>query len=271
MESHGVGASPQGVRVLPGHWRPHYPYEHIVWISPPWVSQDYVWLDFPEAVFTERGLWYLSHVNPSFPKVHDDPPAVEWQMEHDGIAYQRSFPDGVVLRGWAGVVSERAVRLRLTLVNGSNQPLTRITLQTCLFLRAAAEFNRLTLDNKVVRVPGRGWLPFGLATMAERAEGSYRLGWRGGRPLAELPIIACLSSEAPRLVAMTWHRDTLSLVGNPNHPCLHADPCFPDLAPGQEATIHGHVFFHEGDLQSFDVERPWEALAPEGGRQASSR
>lgn len=256
-----IGAQPQGIRVLPGHWRPHYPYEHIVWISPPWVSQDYLWLDFPEAVFTGRGLWYLSHVNPSFPKVHDDPPAVPWRVEDGGIAYERTFPDGVSMWGWAGRVADQAVGLRLGLRNGSQEPLTHITLQTCLFLRAAAEFNRLTLDNKYVRVPGRGWMSLTLATMGEHAEGSYRLGWRGGRPLAELPIIACVSSEAPRLVAMTWHEATLSLVGNPNNPCLHADPRFPDLAPGEQATIRGHVFFHEGDLRSFDENRPWERLA----------
>lgn len=29
-----------GVRIVPGMWRPHYPYEQIVWISPPWPSAD---------------------------------------------------------------------------------------------------------------------------------------------------------------------------------------------------------------------------------------
>ena len=53
----------KGIRILPGAWRPHYPWEHIAWISPPWPSQDYVWLDFPEAIFTSQGLLFLSHVN----------------------------------------------------------------------------------------------------------------------------------------------------------------------------------------------------------------
>ena len=42
-----------GIRILPGAWRPHYYWEHIAWVSPSWPSQDYIWLDFPEAIFTE--------------------------------------------------------------------------------------------------------------------------------------------------------------------------------------------------------------------------
>ena len=54
-----------GIRILPGAWRPHYEWEQIAWISPPWPSQDYIWYDFPEAIFSNMGLLYLSHVNPS--------------------------------------------------------------------------------------------------------------------------------------------------------------------------------------------------------------
>ena len=42
----------KGIRIFPGQWRPHYTWEQIVWISPSWPSQDYLWLDFPEALFT---------------------------------------------------------------------------------------------------------------------------------------------------------------------------------------------------------------------------
>jgi hypothetical protein len=40
----------KGIRILPGQWRPHYTFEHTAWISPSWPSQDYIWLDYPEAV-----------------------------------------------------------------------------------------------------------------------------------------------------------------------------------------------------------------------------
>ncbi len=31
----------KGIRILPGQWRPHYPFEQIAWVSPPWPSQDF--------------------------------------------------------------------------------------------------------------------------------------------------------------------------------------------------------------------------------------
>jgi hypothetical protein len=53
---------------------------------------------------------------------------------------------------------------------------------------------------------------------------------------------------------MTWFEDTLSLVGNPGHPCFHADPRFPDLPPGANASIRGKLIFFEGALEGFDFQ-----------------
>ena len=62
----------------------------------------------------------------------------------------------------------------------------------------------------------------------------------------------CNSSKAAdRLIACTWGKDTYSLVCNPGHPCMHADPAFPDLAPGQRAAIGGKLIFFKGSLDAF--------------------
>jgi len=53
----------KGIRIVPSQWRPHYPWEHIVWMSPSWPSQDYLWLDFPEAIFSDQGLLGLRSTN----------------------------------------------------------------------------------------------------------------------------------------------------------------------------------------------------------------
>ncbi|GAF88330.1 unnamed protein product, partial [marine sediment metagenome] len=45
--------------------------------------------------------------------------------------------------------------------------------------------------------------------------------------------------------------NTYSLISNPNHPCMHADPTFPDIASGQSAAIHGKLIFYEGSLEGF--------------------
>ena len=51
-----------------------------------------------------------------------------------------------------------------------------------------------------------------------------------------------LSATAQRLIAFTWLADTYSLTTNPKHPCMHADPIFHDLGPGESATIVGKYF-----------------------------
>ncbi|MGE5557854.1 MAG: hypothetical protein ACM3WV_04500 [Bacillota bacterium] len=77
-----------------------------------------------------------------------------------------------------------------------------------------------------------GWVAFESATPPS---GRYCLGWRSGPQAADPPVMVTLSTRTDRIVAMTWHDSTFSLVGNPDHPCMHADPCFPDLNPGQKA------------------------------------
>jgi hypothetical protein len=248
------------IRILPGMWRPHYPFEQIAWVSPSWPSQDYLWLDFPEAVFTSQGLLFLSHVNPPIPVVHPDLPPVSWRSTTGGIAFERELPGGVRFGGSVTRKQASVVELQLHLRNGSRQPLHRISLQTCVFLRAIREFGDYTAANKFVHTP-RGWIPVSQALKADAVEGMpYRVGWRWhGKPLADLPVMVTVSSRGERLVAMTWHEHTLSLVSNPNHPCMHADPRFPDLPPGAEASITGHLIFFEGRLQDFDAAAQLEA------------
>ena len=59
-----------------------------------------------------------------------------------------------------------------------------------------------------------------------------------------------VSNQAERLVAFTWHESTYSLIGNPRHPCMHADPSFPDIPPGQTATIRGQPLKGDRSLNS---------------------
>jgi hypothetical protein len=238
----------KGIRILPGSWRPHFPWEHIAWISPPWASHDYVWYDFPEAIFTDTGLIYLSHVNPAFPVSFPNPPKMPWEEEEDGISYERELPNGIRFGGSLRKGGENKVETELHISNQSDAPLGNITLQTCIFLRASKEFSDYTAKNKYVHAPGEGWIPFPNATSLQVASGQFRLGWRSGPKIADLPVMATASNEGRRFIAVTWFGDTYSLVSNPGHPCMHADPHFADLEAGEEASIRGRVVFHEGEL-----------------------
>ncbi len=243
--------SAQGIRILPGQWRPHYPFEQIAWVSPPWPSQEYIWLDFPEAIFTKSGLLYLSHVNPAFPSVFPNLPKVPWKIIPDGLSFQRRLPNGVEFGGQVTASSATTVALSLFIANGSNAPLEDITLQTCAFLRSIKEFSDFTGWNKYVHLPGIGWQSFARALNLAPAKGRYRLGWRKGPVAADLPVMAALSNQAERLLAMTWHKATYALIHNPAHPCMHADPSFTDIAPGKRREISGELIFFNGTLEQF--------------------
>jgi len=246
----------KGTRILPGQWRPHYPWEHIAWISPEWPSQDYLWLDFPEAIFTNQGLLFLSHVNPPIPSVFNNLPRVPWREESDGIAFERELPNGVVFGGRVSRANDTAVDLELYIRNGSAGRLADIELQTCAFLRAIREFGDYTRDNKLVHLPQEGWISLNEGMTREAGSGKYRVGWRSkGKPMADLPVVITISNKADRLFAMSWGEHTLSMVGNANHPCVHADPFFENLEPGQEGRIRGRIVFFEGNLRDFQPER----------------
>jgi len=240
-----------GIRILPGQWRPHYPFEQIAWVSPPWPSQDYLWLDFPEAIFTRAGLLYLSHRNPDFPTRFPDLPKVAWQPVADGLTFERTLPNGIKFGGSITRATTTTVKLSLFIENGSAEALTEIKLQTCTYLRGISEFGDYTLDNKFVHVPQAGWLPFETARSRSAETGRYLLGWREGPAAADWPMMIVQSNQAERFVAMTWFQHTHSLIGNPRRPCFHADPCFPDLPPGARAEIQGRLIFFEGRLAEF--------------------
>ena len=36
----GLGPDAEEVRMVPGQWRPQYPWKQIAWISSPWASQE---------------------------------------------------------------------------------------------------------------------------------------------------------------------------------------------------------------------------------------
>lgn len=246
----------KGIRILPGAWRPHYPWEQIAWVSPAWPSQEYLWLDFPEAIFVGRSLLFLSHLHPEASIVYPELPPVPWRPTADGIAFVRVLPNGLEFGGSVTREDATTVRLDLRIKNGSREPLREITLQTCAYLRGIKEFADYTRDNKFVHVPDAGWIPLSQALTLPPGGSPYRAGWRTkGKPVVDWPVLVTKSNVAERWVGMTWRQDTLSLIGNPNHPCMHADPKLKDLEPGESASLRGALFFFEGPLANFDVAR----------------
>lgn len=244
----------KGLRILPGMWRPHAAWEQVAWVKPPWPEDGYVWMDFPEVIITDDGSFlYAGHGPIGHPAVaHGALPKVPWQEVEGGIAFERKLPSGIIFGGSLVKADEHTVDLRLYVDNQSGETVRGLKMQTCAYLRTVNEFAQHTNDNKYVHVAGGDWTPLSQAFKIAEPKGKYRLGWRAGKPVADLPCIIVVSSQAERLVAMTWGKDTYSMVGNPNHPCMHADPAFPDLKPGEKYAIEGKLYFFEGSIADFE-------------------
>ena len=241
-----------GIRIYPGQWRPHFGTEHIAWIKPPWPGNEYIWMDFPEAIFSEEALLFLSHINPLFPSRNPALPAVSWENSGTGIRYERGLPGGIRFGGELSVKDETTVCMEIWIHNGTDRILKDIKMQTCAYLHAISEFKEHTNGNKLVHVPGYGWKSIEEALECKVKDGRYKVGWRGGPNVSDLPVIAVISGNGDHLVAMTWKDHTYSFIGNPQHPCFHADPYMDDLEPGETGIIEGEMVFFEGTIEEFD-------------------
>jgi hypothetical protein len=199
-------------------------------IFTPWDPASYVVADVPEAIWSNLGLTYLAHthVPTIWTKQNIVLPPREWERLANGdFQMDRTLPNGIQF-GTLAHPARDAVLMKMWLSNGTARVLTDLRVQNCVMLKGARGFTAQTNENKLLRAP----------------------------------FAACRSESGNRWVISAWkpiHR----AWANPPVPCLHADPRFPDTAPGEVSTLLGLVTFYVGsDIEAeFDrLERSWDKL-----------
>jgi hypothetical protein len=204
--------------------------ETKVSVFTPWDDAGYVVVDVPEAIFSQLGLIYLAHTH--IPTVWDQKgivlPQLEWDRRADGtLESARTLPNGIAF-GARIIPTPTAVRMALWLRNGTREKLTGLRVQNCVMLKAAAGFAAQTLTNKLFKAP----------------------------------YAAARSEDGRRWVVTAW--DPCDRCwGNDQVPCLHADPKFPDCAPGQTQRLRGWLSFYEGT----DIEAELQRIEQTGWRK----
>jgi len=199
----------------------------------PWDEQSYVVVDVPEAIWSNLGLTYLahSHIPTLWTQQKLELEKREWNRRADGtLDIERKLPNGIVF-GAKVVPAAKAVRLELWLTNGTKEPLRDLRVQNCVMLKGAKDFNQQTNDNKVF----------------------------------SRPYVACRSAHGKRWILTAWepcHR----AWANPQVPCLHSDPQFPDCAPGETQRLRGWLSFYEGT----DIEGEFRRIDQTGWRHADA-
>lgn len=241
----------RGIDIRPGMWRPHYPWEQIAWIHPAWGSQDYAWLDFPECVNCDQGIFFLSNVYPD-PVIdtlrHRELSPSQWEREGDALRFDRTLPDGLRFGGMLRRADESSVAMHLQIHNGTQESLTGVRLVPCLLLRTLQGFEACTGTNKFVYLDGRGWTNLDEAHALEDFPGRFPIGDGSRRVGSPLPLVVARGVDGKRMIVMTWFDDTHSLTGNPVHPCIHAHAAGGDLEPGETKAMEGSLLFLEGSL-----------------------
>ncbi len=182
----------------------------------PFAKGGYAVLDLPEALWLTRGkgreLGYLAHTHVETiwdrKKVELEP--LEWKAMEGGFEIERKLPDGVAFRAKALALGPNAASLTLTLVNGSTETIQESSAQVCLMLANLEGFRAQSNENK------RFDNPEALAVDAT------------GKRFALLAFENCQRA---------W--------GNAPCPCLHSDPGFGRLLPGESRTLKGFLGFGE--------------------------
>lgn len=179
----------------------------------PWDRESYVVVDLPEAIWSNLGLTYLAHTHiPTiWSKQQIELDRLEWKVGEAGsLALERRLPNGIRFSTLAKPFKD-GIRMRMSLTNGTREPLSDLRVQMCTMLKGARGFTSQTNENKLFLPP----------LSAVHDEGGSRWIITGWEP-----------------VHRVW--------GNSKCPCLHADPKFPDCPPGETREVLGWLSFYEG-------------------------
>jgi peptidoglycan/xylan/chitin deacetylase (PgdA/CDA1 family) len=183
----------------------------------PWADGGYAVADVPEAVWVVPNdrpeLLYLAHthVPTTWDKQKVTLDTLEWTRKADGsLALERTLPNKVTL---AALVTpgKDGVKMEFRVTNGGAEKLTGLRVQMCVMLARLAGFDTRTNENKVLAAP----------------------------------FAACKDATGKRWVITGWER-CAGAWGNPQCPCMHADPVMEDCRPGETASVRGWLSFYEG-------------------------
>lgn len=187
----------------------------------PWGG--YAVIDVPEAVWVEKDLVYLAHthIKTFWEKKGVPLERIDWARGPNGVlASERTLPDGLAF-SIRVVPAKDGALMEMRLKNGTDRKLTGLRAQVCVMLKGAPGFNAQTKDNKV--------------------------------KLERDGVCAVRSDDGKRWIATVFEKPRL--WENPPCPCIHADPNFVDLVPGQETVSRGRLFVYEGEDFPAEVAR----------------
>lgn len=241
-------------------------------VAPPWKDGGHLFINFPEHLEYMPGTKGIAR--------HHDKRSNAWQVAPDGrsAAYEvESLTEPGVFFGVRGEVRDARAEFVFTLTNRTGRTLASIRPLLCHQYYALAGFPAAETDNfaHTFVLIGGDFVPLDRlpvprptahARMAQVRGCADRHNWwaeeMGG--FIETPLDAGVTA----LTATRGARKVLvvglpgkNLLANRVIPCIHADPCIGDLAPGQTKTVRQRVLFTTASLETLKTQQPWRENA----------
>jgi hypothetical protein len=198
---------------------------------------------------------------------HHDNRKNVWQVSSDGAEASYAV-ESLAERGVFFAVKARAdgdrARFEMSITNRSTKTLQSIRPMLCFQYHHLQGFPAANADNFAHTFVVIGGKPVAIADLPVKRPKAYarmaqvkdcadRHNWWAEemsgfieQPL-DLALTVLTAAGDDRKVALFW-RPGKNLLTNLAIPCLHADPCFGDLQPGEARTVQGELIFTRAPL-----------------------
>jgi hypothetical protein len=190
-------------------------------------------------------------------------PSLCWGVKERGVWQYEAEVPAVRVKGTLGF-EEEAVAMSLSVTNRLAEPLSDLGAQICLQLAAAPMFRDLTREHVFFFSEGK---PVRFADL-EKRDGYWSLravvkgqarrpedqpgphpGWMANvsKVVADDGVICVTSPDGAWTLGTLWER-ARHVFNNPGAglACIHSDPVFPEIAPGETATVRGWIMIVKG-------------------------
>lgn len=237
-----------------------------LFFTAPWENGGALYINFPEHLeYNPVGNTILRHFD-SIPN--------PWIISPDGqqasYRVQSLALKNVYVESFSRVINEadlpfeaRGVHVAMRIINHGSQTLPVIRPLICNQFKWLTGFpqrhhdfqhNYIVIDGQITSLADlptenldtefKGCVVKGCPQKDTRAE---RNGGLIEKEMdAALSIVTSLDSKRKVII---WWNPGKSMIANAFIPCIHADPYFGTLKPGEEATAEGLILFTEGELE----------------------
>jgi len=222
----------------------------------------------PEVIFSNRGAIFIGH------KMRD----AGWQVSPDRRSARLKYSDGekMELRGSLKTAVD-CVDYELVVTNIGAQPIEGVIASSCLASGGEPRF-RDPEQRRTQIMTEKGWSPIsnvdrgpGIRNMYRKylvAGSAYARAQKGSNGMYVAKTRAVNSLIAVAAIDREWvvgaaAEEGGALMSNGEYTCIHSEPYFGSVSPGEKTTRRGRLYFLRGTTADLEKRAVEDGLIPE--------